>query len=372
MQILAVDVGTGTQDILLFDTEREPENAFKLVMPSPTVRVAGAIREATRAGESVLLTGVTMGGGPSSWAIQDHLRAGRRVFATPDAARTLNDDLAEVSGMGVQLVSEDEAARLPDVRRLAMLDYDHSAVSRAMEAFGVELGTLALVAIGVFDHGAAPAGVSDRLFRFEYLKQRLATGLGLAGFAFLRETIPPSMTRLRAAASTAPADRALLAMDTAPAAALGALEDPVVAGAREPLLVNVGNMHTLAFRMREGKVTGLFEHHTGMLDGSGLQQLLERLAAGSVSNEEIFSGNGHGALVVDPSPADVDLVAVTGPRRSLLAGAPGGLGGPTAKLRPYLAVPHGDMMMAGCWGLVRAAARILPWTTETIVGALGR
>ena len=36
MQILAIDVGTGTQDILLFDTEKEPENALKMVMPSPT------------------------------------------------------------------------------------------------------------------------------------------------------------------------------------------------------------------------------------------------------------------------------------------------------------------------------------------------
>jgi hypothetical protein len=29
------------------------------------------------------------------------------------------------------------------------------------------------------------------------------------------------------------------------------------------------------------------------------------------------------------------------------------------------------MMMAGCWGLVRAAAQILPWTTDEITGALG-
>ena len=36
MQILTVDIGTGTQDILLFDSERTPENCLKLVMPSPT------------------------------------------------------------------------------------------------------------------------------------------------------------------------------------------------------------------------------------------------------------------------------------------------------------------------------------------------
>jgi hypothetical protein len=43
-----------------------------------------------------------------------------------------------------------------------------------------------------------------------------------------------------------------------------------------------------------------------------------------------------------------------------------------SKLQPYLAVPYGDMMMAGCWGLVRACAQILPWSAEEIETALGR
>ncbi|MBV9020505.1 MAG: hypothetical protein JOZ71_07300, partial [Ktedonobacteraceae bacterium] len=38
---------------------------------------------------------------------------------------------------------------------------------------------------------------------------------------------------------------------------------------------------------------------------------------------------------------------VTGPRRELLRGS---------TLYPYEAVPHGDMMEAGCFGLLRALA----------------
>ena len=38
-----------------------------------------------------------------------------------------------------------------------------------------------LLAVAVFDHGAAPPGYSDRLFRFEYLAERIQTGAGLAG-----------------------------------------------------------------------------------------------------------------------------------------------------------------------------------------------
>ena len=48
MQILSVDVGTGTQDIYLFRSGVALENGFKLVMPSPTMQVAESVREATR------------------------------------------------------------------------------------------------------------------------------------------------------------------------------------------------------------------------------------------------------------------------------------------------------------------------------------
>jgi len=66
MQILAVDVGTGTQDIFLYDSRLDIENGFKLVMPSPTMIVHHKLREATRRREAVLLTGVTMGAVPAS------------------------------------------------------------------------------------------------------------------------------------------------------------------------------------------------------------------------------------------------------------------------------------------------------------------
>src|SRR5512136_242444 len=113
MKILAVDVGTGTQDILFFDSEREIENCFKLVMPSPTMLVANRIRAATASRQSVVLSGVMMGGGPCAWAAEAHTKAHLPLFATPDAARTFNDELDLVEKqMGIKLVGEDEAAAL--------------------------------------------------------------------------------------------------------------------------------------------------------------------------------------------------------------------------------------------------------------------
>jgi uncharacterized protein (DUF1786 family) len=363
MRILAVDVGTGTQDVLLFDTEKEPENALKMVMPSPTGLLARAIGRATQAGEDLLLTGVTMGGGPCGWAAEAHLDAGYRVWATPDAARTFNDDLEEVAARGVEIVDEAQAAGMArEVRHLEMLDFDYDGLARAFRVFDIDLDEVDVLAVAVFDHGAAPPGYSDRLFRFEYLAERIGAGGGLAAFAFARDEIPARMTRLQAVAATAPAGRPLVVMDTAPAAVLGALEDPYVWGHEEVVIANVGNMHTLAFHMKDRQIAGLFEHHTGKLSREKLEDLLNQLSQGVISHEALFADHGHGALVLDPAPEPLDFVAITGPRRGLLA---------DSSLLPYLAVPHGDMMMAGCWGLVRACSRVLPWMAGAIEEALG-
>src|SRR4029079_4860064 len=134
MRVLTIDVGTGTQDILLFDSEQPVENGLQLIMPAPTQIVAQAVRAATRDRTPIALSGVIMGGGPCHWAVEDHLRAGLAVYATAEAATTFNDDLAWVEReMGVRLVGEDEAAGLAaEVRRICMSDLDLPAIETAL------------------------------------------------------------------------------------------------------------------------------------------------------------------------------------------------------------------------------------------------
>jgi uncharacterized protein (DUF1786 family) len=380
MRILAIDIGTGTQDILLFDTTTEVENCLQMVMPSPTALVAQQIRDATTRGEDVLLAGTIMGGGPSSWAANDHLKTGRRVFAMPSAAKSFNDDLAEIEKSGVQVVSEDEAARLRDVRRIEMRDVDLSAVSRSLASFRVDLQFDAL-AVAVFDHGNAPPHYSDRLFRFEFLAERLRAFNSPTAFAFMREQIPARLTRMRAVADSVGATlrgrleagshtgSPLLVMDTAPAAILGALEDDRVRVQRNAIIANVGNFHTLAFRFSGGAITGVFEHHTGELDAARLEKFLAQLADGTLTHDAVFNSHGHGALMfdsraqpLDPSPGSgQSFLAVVGPRRGMLA---------RSRYRPYFAAPYGDMMLAGCFGLVRAYALLNPDAAEESARAL--
>lgn len=361
MKILCIDVGTGTQDILLFDSTTEIENCLQLIMPSPTVLVANQIRAATQRGETVLLTGAIMGGGPNSWAAEAHIRAGLPIYATRAAALSFNDELDKVEASGIRVVSDDEARNL-NATRVVMRDVDLEAIQRAFEAFGVALEFDAL-AVAVFDHGNAPPNVSDRTFRFEFLAERIRATGKLSGFAFMCDEIPERLTRMRAAANSVDVQAPLMVMDTAPAAVRGALDDDVVANHKNAIVANLGNFHALAFRFTDGKITGVFEHHSGELKPAQLEKFLRELANGTLTNEAVFDSQGHGAVMFDTRVQDLNFLAVTGPRRSMLL---------HSKLKPYFAVPYGAMMQAGNFGLLHAYADLNPNARAEIENALAK
>lgn len=373
MKILTADIGTGTQDIFLYDSHLSIENGFKLILPSPTLNIFHKVQQATHDRIPILLSGVTMGGGPSAWAVETHAKAGLPVYATLPAAKTINDDLEKITAMGITLVSEDEASALPaTVRRLEIRDFDFAAITAVFTNFGVSLHDLAAVAVAVFDHGEAPANVSDRKFRFDYLDTRIRARSDLRTFAFLPARVPPSMTRLQAVVdSSSHLDVPLIVMDTAPAAILGATFDPHAKTRSQKLVANLGNFHTLAFRVSDSGIGGVFEHHTGFLDPQKLENLLLALADGSLQNETVFSDQGHGALIYDHSPFNMDTddfnLIVTGPRRSMLSPVQTTT---SSRLHPYYATPFGDMMITGCFGLLAAVADLLPDLSDPITASL--
>jgi len=371
MKILTVDIGTGTQDIFLYDSNLDIENGFKLILPSPTMMVHRRLKQMLAARTPLLLTGHQMGGGPSAWAIEEYARAGIPVYMTPSAATTLNDELDKVEALGIKIVSDDERRKMKDVEELELKDFDFELISKTFNDYGVSLKDLGATAVAVFDHGNAPAGVSDRQFRFDYLDERIREKNSLSSFIFPSTEIPKIMTRLQAVADSAgDLDCPLLVMDTAPAAVLGADFDPVVARRKQKIICNVGNFHTLAFRLGERGIEGVFEHHTGEIDLTKLESLIYKLADGSLKHQDVFDDMGHGALmysdeVFEFGRDEFDIV-VTGPRRSMFQPTqPSSL-----RLRPYFATPFGDMMIAGCFGLLAATAEVLPDLTETIDGSL--
>ena len=374
MRILAVDMGTGTQDILLFDSTQSVENALQMIMPSATEIAAGRIRAATRQRRPVVLTGVIAGGGPCHWALEHHLEAGLPAYATPEAATTFDDDLDNVQRMGVTLIADDEAAGI-EGERVELRDLDLEAVRAAFAAFDVDTDFDGL-ALGCLDHGASPPGYSDRLFRFDHLRRVVAERNDLRAFAYLPQELPEYLTRARTLVAAAEADAATVFLDTGPAAALGALQDPLVSAHEEQLVLNLGNMHALAFHLRGTRIHSLYEHHTGEVTADQLVDFTQRLIAGTLPHEDVFGSKGHGVyyadeaahpeLVEGPEPvegrAGGPFLAVTGPQRGKLRGG---------ALDPYFAVPHGDMMVSGCFGLVWAFAEKHPDHADEILAALG-
>jgi uncharacterized protein (DUF1786 family) len=361
MRILAIDVGTGTQDILVFESTQPVENALQLIMPSPTQIAARRIRRATEEGKALFVTGVIAGGGPCHWALEDHLRAGLPAYATPEAAQTFDDELENVTRSGVTIVSDDESVP-SGAARVELRDLDLDAIRRALAAFDVDTAFDGL-AVGCLDHGASPAGYSDRLFRFDHLRRVVESRNDLLAFAFTPDQLPDYLTRARTLVACAENEAPIVFLDTGPAAALGALQDPIVGGEDRQLVLNLGNMHALAFHLQGTQILSLYEHHTGEITKEQIEDFTERLIAGKLPHEDIFGSKGHGVFYASDRFANREpFIAVTGPQRSKVR---------DSRLRPYFAAPHGDMMVAGCFGLVWAFAEKYRENRDEILNTLG-
>jgi len=338
-RILAMDVGAGTQDILLYESDKTIENCVKMVFPSQTTIVAGRVRQATARGEDVFLNGNLMGGGPCVSALKKHLRAGLAVYATPQAAKTIRDNPREVEALGVQIVEEAPSEALT----IRMGDVVLAALSGALALFDVELPQR--YAIAVQDHGETLEG-SQRRFRFQQWERFVEQGGRIVELAYLE--VPAHLTRMKAVQTDVPG---AMLMDTGSAAIWGALCDENVAAHQEDglIVVNVGNQHTIGFLLRGERVWGLFEHHTVLMNPDKLAAYIDSLREGTLTNDEVYGDNGHGAYVHPdyPGGGNFRFVAVTGPNRGM-----------TAAKGYYMAVPHGDMMMTGAFGLVAAARRL--------------
>jgi uncharacterized protein (DUF1786 family) len=338
-RILAIDVGAGTQDILLYESDKPIENCVKMVLPSQTSLVAGRIRRATAEGHDVFLTGNLMGGGPCVSAMKKHIRTGFSVYATPLAAKTIRDNPREVEEMGVHIVEEAPTGTVAIETRDVNLD----SLRQALALFDIELPEC--YAFAVQDHGETVES-SQRRFRFQHWERFVEAGGNISSLAY-RE-IPDYFTRMQAVRADVPG---ALLMDTGSAAIWGVLCDPAVAAHQEKglVIVNVGNQHTIGVLLKDERVWGLFEHHTVLLTTEKLAAYVRALRQGTLSNDEVYDEHGHGAMIHADYPPDsfFGLVAVTGPNRHMAEG-----------LGYYMAVPHGDMMLSGAFGLVAAARRL--------------
>lgn len=335
--VLALDIGSGTQDALLALPGALPENWPRFVLPAPALRVAARVRALSAARRPLWLCGSVMGGGFAP-SIKDHLAKGLPVAATPEAAASLHDDPGRMRALGVNITD----ARPEGFAPVFLADYDPGFWSAFLAAAG--LPQPALITAAAQDHGVH-AGRGNREGRFHLWRELLLRSGGDPAL-WLYAAPPAPCTRL-AALSRAIGGGPVA--DSGAAAVLGALSTPEAAQRSDRegvLVVNAGNSHTVAFLVFQRRILGVYEHHTELLSTAGLLRDLDEFRRGWLPDEQVRAAGGHGCVMLDP-PAEAEgfrPAFILGPRRDILAG------------HGVFIAPHGDMMLAGCHGLLHGLA----------------
>lgn len=335
-KILVIDIGQGTQDILLYDPHKNIENCISLILPSPTALYGKIIDNCS---EDLYISGSTIGGGIISRAIKDHIKRGYAVFMETEAAASIRDNLDSVRKMGI-CIGKPKAEF--NGKTLHLREVNLSRLKEFFAHFSEDMD-VEVVAIAVQDHGTSPEGKSDRVFRFEVIARRLLQNNLPESFAFWAEEIPSFFTRMTSLAKSIKEQFSgkILIMDTVFCALLGCIEDRP-----EPyIIVNVGNDHTLCAIIKDRRIDAIMEHHTGMLTPEKLRALLIRFSSGVVTNQEIYDDWGHGALYINKHCMPVGHIIATGPHREKMRQT----GFPVS-----FAAPGGNMMLTGPIGLVKA------------------
>jgi len=149
--VLCVDIGSGTQDVLLARPGLEVHNWPRFVLPSPARMAAQRIRELTLLKQAVWLYGENIGGG-FGLAVRDHIKAGFTVCSTASAASALHDNPAVVQSMGVQIAEQCPPGAVP----VPLSDYSPEFFAGLLRQAGLPLPHLVLA--GCQDHGFHPNG----------------------------------------------------------------------------------------------------------------------------------------------------------------------------------------------------------------------
>ncbi len=332
-EVFAIDVGSGTQDILISD-DRLVKPALKIVMPAPTQLFAAKIRKSRK---DLFCDGYTMGGGALTGALMAHAEK-HRVVMTPDAARTVRDNPDQVRERGIE-IGDASDLKGPHLK-LTLMDVDMTAYEAGLAMMNYTIPRDIVVAVAVQDHGVAPKGVSDREFRFDQIGKKVKKGATFKDFIITKKTKIYSRASAVIQSLNDQGYNDVLVMDTKIAGIYGGLY-----GEKLPAIVmDVGNGHTMAASIAEdGTIAGIFEHHTSSLTPKTLRDYLQKLTDGTLTNEEIFEDGGHGAYVKEPVKP-ISLIA-TGPRRAIAL---------KTRLPIKFASPLDDVYMVGPVGMIRA------------------
>lgn len=332
--VLCLDIGSGTQDALLARPDMDPENWPRFVLPAPARLVAQRIRALTQLKRPVWLYGKNMGGGFTR-ALQAHVAAGFDVAISPEAACAIHDSVYKVRDMGFTICSHAPEGSVP----VPLYDYSPAYWEGILHQAALPLPHMVVAAAQ--DHGVHPEG--NREGRMRHWRALLEKSSQPADWIYAVPT--PGLTRLMSLHTSTGGPVA----DTGTAALLGAMCLPEVRSRcqREGVtLINIGNSHFVAALVYQNRVVGVYEHHTGMRTLEELLHDLQEFRMGWLPDEQVRATGGHGTAfgTIPEEAAGFDPTFILGPRREILRG------------HGQFIAPYGDMMQAGCYGLLEGLA----------------
>jgi uncharacterized protein (DUF1786 family) len=346
-RFLIVDVGAGTVDLLLYDTESNQH--FKAVAKSPVRALA---EEAEGVPGNLLITGTEMGGGALSSVLKRRAQEALVVMSASSAA-TIHHSLDKVRSWGIKVVDDNEAEDLRktgDYGTLRTGDLEPDRLKRIVKALGVPF-SFEVVGLCAQDHGRPPEGVSHLDYRHEIFKSYLDKNPFPYALLYESEDVPATFSRLRCMAQSAkllPANEIYL-MDSGMAAILGALMDSRAKQEEKVLTLDVATSHTVGAAIKGGELMGFFEYHTSDITLKRLEVLLRELADGTLEHKQILEEGGHGAYVREAFGFEAtDLIIATGPKRQLVE---------KSRLPIEFGSPLGDNMMTGTVGVLESIRR---------------
>ncbi|OWT32837.1 hypothetical protein BGI41_05540 [Methanobrevibacter sp. 87.7] len=344
MKTLAIDIGTGTQDIIYYDNEKEIENSIKLVLPSPHLLIAQKIRNTEN---NIYFYGEIMGGGKLKNAILEHMEKGYDVVMEKHCAKTIRDNLSQVESYGIKTVNKEDIDKYKDYTKIKLTDIDIDKLSNFLKEYDLNF-KFDNIAVAVQDHGYNK-DMGDRNFRFEKIREKLNKPLKPEEFGWYGN-IPEYYSRMKSVENTLKnktnieIKNTALIMDTKFASICGMCHDDESKKLNSYIVTDIGNGHTTTASIENGKIQGIFEHHTRNLTEESLEKYIKKLANGTLTNEEIYNDHGHGAHILNPIK-EIEKVIVTGPKRGLIE---------NTNLDYHEACPGGDVMMTGTIGLIKS------------------
>ena len=346
-----MDIGSGTEDILLYDDQKELENCIKLVLPSPATVYSKMIKYYTKSRSNLFVKGETIGGGSFSEALKNHLYEGLKVILTKNVAYSIRNKLEEVENQGFQIIDEETPPADFSGETLEVKEININIIQKFLNEFQEDLSDIDIIAIAVQDHGIPKNGISNRKFRLDQIERRLKNNQKLESLAYEEDELPNHFIRMTSAFKSSNSqmpEAKTIVMDTSIAAILGCLEDQKISKVSTLLSANIGNEHFTASIISEGKVLALLEHHTSLMTPPKIESIVKDFIKGNVSHDSIFEDGGHGAFytLIPKKIPDIDIIVITGPNRAKIK---------NTNIKAHFAAPGGDMMMTGPIGLIKAA-----------------